>query len=448
MSSNYQPGAIEGLPEEILNCIPTSGPIHRYMAWAIKTTDAEPLFHLGSILPCWSHAVCTRGFTVDEDHRMVPKLWTFLVGVPASSKSTAMKRALSLYRRHYPTRDPFVLAEGSVPGIFEALCDQFDHELDASVGILYRDEAARLLDTTDSIADMLCNIIDGETVKRHLRGARAANAQAAGSVRDTLLRPQFSGILTTTFSRLREVTKASYLEGGLYSRFLWFVGQPRLVGQSLTWNPHRAEEDAVLAAWNEWSAWANGLEALGHNRVIRVPPLCVELLRSTLFANLQAHGSTDNRLNAARKRGINQAILIAGLYAASQQRDVVDEDDMDRAINLVEFCLAGMERLDPSLAVDEFMQAVDFAFHAIAGAGDLGIATSKLFSILRKPKTVVDAIVDTLVAEGSIRRFERRTGQRGRPAQVFIANGPARFAGEPQEPENKPKVTYPASNGS
>lgn len=446
--SSYTPGPIEGLSDEILNCIPPQGPIHRYISWAIKTTDAEPLFHLGSILPCWAHAVCTRGFSIDEDHRMVPKLWSFLVGVPASSKSTAMKRALSLYRRHYTTRDPFVLAEGSVPGIFEALCDNFDYELDASVGVVYRDEAARLLDTQDSIADMLCNIIDGETVKRHLRGARAANKESPGSVRDTLLRPSFSGILTTTFSRLREVTKASYLEGGLYSRFLWFVGQPRLVGQSLTWNPHRAEEDDVLASWADWSAWANGLEALGHNRVIRVPPLCVELLRSTLFANLERHGATDNRLNAARKRGINQAILVAGLYAASQQRDTVNEDDMDRAINLVEFCLQGLERLDPSLAVDEFMQHVDFAFHAIVGAGDFGLNSSKLFAILRRPKNIVDGIVETLIAEGSIRCVERRTGARGRPAMTYVANGPARFAGEPQDDAARPGVTYPAASTS
>lgn len=436
--SPYREGIIPNLDPDLAACVPSAGPIHRHLAWAVKTTDAEAIFHLGSILPCWSHAVASHGFVIDDDHRMTPRLWSMLIGVPASAKSTAMKRAMNLYRRFYDkqrTSDPFVIAEGSVPGIFEALADRLDADLGISHAVVYRDEAARLLDNKDtSVSDMLCNIIDGEDVKRHLRSARAANREAPGSVKDTLVKPAFSGILTTTFSRLREVTKASYLEGGLYSRFLWFVGQPRLPQQSLTYSLHRDEEDDVLAAWTDWSRWALGQAALGVPLVVKVPPECIELLRATLFANLERHGASDNRLNAARKRGIQQAIQLAGLYALSQSRLVVEPEDMDAAINLVEFCLAGLERLDPSLAVDEFMQTVDHAFHAIAGAGPAGLSTSKVYAAVRRSKAIVDAMLETLIAEGSVRRVQVNTGKPGRPALAYVANGAARFHGEPEEP--------------
>ena len=158
----YHEGLIEGLSDDVQVCLPSSGPLHRYMAWARKTTDAEPIFHLGSILPCWAHLVCSHGFVIDERQRLTPRIWSFIVGVPASAKSTAIRRAVSVYgtvNLQTSRADPFVLAEGSVPGIFEALAERYDVNLDQSHGIVHRDEAARLLHTTDSVADMFCQIM-------------------------------------------------------------------------------------------------------------------------------------------------------------------------------------------------------------------------------------------------------------------------------------------------
>lgn len=430
------------LSDDLAACVPADGPLRAYLDWVCKTTDAEQLFHLGSLLPVWAHEAAIRGFRVDREQLHVPKLWTFLVGVPASSKSTAMKRATSHYRAHCSrmepgSRDPFVIAEGSVPGIFEALAERFDPTLDMTTGVLYRDEAARLLDTTDSVADMLCNVIDGEDVKRHLRGARSANHAAAGTVKDTLTRPAYSGLLTTTFSRLREVTKSSYLEGGLYSRFLWFVGSPRLPPQSLFVELHKAELDQVADAWAEWTRWALSLQVLQPGQlVVEVPRPVLELLRGTLFETLLKHGGHDDRLNATRKRGLHQAVMVAGLYALNRQSLVIDTDDMDRAINLVELCMGGLERLDASLAVDETMVIADHAFHVIAAAGDAGLARSKLYPVLRKSKWWVDQVIDTLLAEGSVRtKPGPATGKPGRPPTNLVANGDRRYAGVPEDEE-------------
>jgi hypothetical protein len=438
----YASGPLEHVPEDVQACWPTQGPLHRYLAWATKTTDAEPWFHLGAILPCWSHQCCIRGFRVDAERDLTPQLWSFIVGAPASSKSTSMRRAMGMYRTlqiEHAFTDPFVMAEGSVPGLFEALTERWNPDLGCTEGIVFRDEAARLLDTKDSVSDMLCQIMDGDSVQRHLRGLRRAKKEGE-QVQDTLRDPAYSGILATTFARLREVTKASFLEGGLYSRFLWFVGAPRPGRQSLMMRPHREEETQVRAAWSDWGRWALGQQTLGEDLTVRVPDDAIECLRVTLFSNLEAAAKQDNRLNAARKRGIEKAIILAGLFALSQYRLHVTFDDMDRAVNLVESCLRGFERLDPTLAVDDLMVAVDVAFHAIAGSGDLGLKRSDLYKILRKPKGVIDHVVDTLADEGSIHTRVHKKPGAGRNPTFLVSNGPERYAGDPPD-EPEPKAT-------
>jgi len=412
------------------------------MAWAVKTTDADPLFHLAAILPCWAHECCSYGFRIDAGNEYIPRLWTFTVGAPASSKSTAIRRALGVYRQvaiRGDLADPFVQAEGSVPGLFEALAERFEPELGITPGIVYRDEAARLLDTRDSVADMLCNIIDGDDVKRHLRGARKANREEAGSVADTLRSPTYSGLLATTFARLREVTKTTYLEGGLYSRFLWFVGPSTPGPQSLTVDPHRDEEAAVVAAWGEWARWPLGMQTLGLDSTVLLPEESLQLLEATLFRDLQEGAADGNdRVNAMRKRSLTQATIVAGLYALSQQRMSIELDDMDRAIRLVRLCLEGYLRVDPTLAADPIMVAADIAFHAIATAGDLGIVKGKLYPILRAPKALIDQVLDTLVDEDAIERIDVHTGKRGRPAIRYRALRSDRY--ETRRPSAAPKA--------
>lgn len=427
------------LPEEIAVCIPPSGPLFDYMRWAIKTTDAEPVFHLGSLLSCWSHACVSRGWKVNQRRPTRPAIWSFIVGVPASSKSTAMSRATDLYKDFCGmtgSRDPIIFAEGSVPGIFEALCDHWDPEAQLSHGIFYRDEAARLLDTKDSVADMLCNIIDGVEVKRHLRGAREANRNAAGSVNDALRSPGFSGMLTTTFSRLRDVTQASHLEGGLFSRFTWFVGQSSLPLQQLVVDMHGDERAEVLRSWEAWNQWTLGMSALGEPLLVQMPDEAYELLRVTLFASLVEHGKHDNRLNAARKRALNQAIDIAGLFAISQQRTTITDDDMDRAINLVLGSLQGLERLEPTLATDAVTTYAERVFQALIDATE-GMQKATLLELTRCDYKTMGIVLQALLEEGAIEKQVRPTGKPGRPPEFYVAKLKSRFRrGTPRDPSD------------
>lgn len=437
------------LHEDLELCVPEYGPMRSYMLWAIKTTDAEHLFHLGSILPCLANEAVTSGFVVDEQRRIRPTLWSFMVGVPASAKSTARQRATKLYTSYLSTRagkevaDPFIFAEGSWPGIFEALTERFDPETGLATGIFSRDEAARLLDTKDTtISDNLCNLIDGDEIKRHLRGYKAENRTRPGSAPDRLRAPAFSGCLSTTFARIREVTQASYVEGGLYSRFLWFVGMPHLPEQQLDVDMHETDRRRVLDEWLDWGKWLLGMSTLRtpEERVVTFTPDVEQLLRDTLFATLNDQRRTDSRMNATRKRGLTQAKIVAGLYALSCQRTTVDYEDMVRAINLVEMSTQGLDRLDqsflPSASSRDQITLAHKAFETIkALSSDAdGCPKASLYRQLQVPKFILDSVIDTLLDEGSIAQVAapKLPGQSGRPAMLYRVTRPSRFGTAPK----------------
>lgn len=434
------------LHEDLELCVPKTGPIRSYLEWAIRTTDAEHIFHLGAILPCLSHAAVQSGFVIDPQRRMRPTIWTFLVGVPAGSKSTAQKRAFAHYKSYRnglaaeQTSDPFIFAEGSWPGIFEALTDKYDVELGMAHGIITRDEAGRLLDTKDTtIADNFCNLIDGEEVKRHLRAYRAENRAKPGAIKDQLRNPAFSGCLATTFARIREVTQASFMEGGLYSRFLWFVGSSGLPNPVLEIELHDDQRRRVLDEWIEWGKWLLGMQALGDERLVTFSDDAKELRRTTLFEDFKAKAQTDDRLNATRKRGLTQAQIIAGLYALSEQRTIVSYDDMLQAVNLIALSTSNLEQLDqkflPSSIALHPKVLAEKAFGVIRAAGTSGPGCSRasLYKTLQCPKHILDQVIDTLLDEGAIDLVRPEGGTRvGRPAMFYRVTRKDRFGEAPR----------------
>lgn len=437
------------LHEDLELCVPASGPVRSYMEWAIKTTDAEHLFHLGSLLPCVAHECVTAGFRVDPERRFRPTIWSFMIGLPACSKTTTQKRAHGFYRRYLAThlghepRDPFILAEGSIPGIFEELAEHYDPEVSFSHGVLVRDEAARLLDGKDagSTADFLCQLVDGdETIKRHLRGARAENRKQAGSVKDTLKHPAFSGCFATTFDRIRDVTQPGFIEGGLYSRFLWFVGGPTLPDPKMRIEMHDAEQRRVLEEWLEWGKWLLGMQALREpdERMITLDEDAWSLLQSTLFADWERHAKTTSRLNATRKRGLTQATCVAALYALTQQRTSITYDDMVQGVNLVELSTHGLDMLDRTFVSrtqksNPVTSVLDKAWHTIATAGVEGCTRNVLYRALLVDKATLDRTIETLTDEGSVASAtDKPTGVAGRPTTRYFATRADRFGAAPK----------------
>jgi hypothetical protein len=429
----YKPGPIGDIAYDIMACFPPQGVLHRYMWWASQTTDTPPWFHVGSGLALLAHQACARGYIVgDDDFQVVPNIWAAILGPSGHGKSTALRRAQKFYKDVAAKRqeaDPFVNAEGSMEGLFEALTDYYDPDRDVTAAILYREEFARLLEPQrrDGVSAMFCEIADGVEVKRHLRGARAAE-RAGQKVGTKLKNPKISAIFATTYSALRRTTTADHLEGGLFSRFLFFADSkdPEKLKLHPTDRP-----DALLsaqAAWLEWLKWFDAQEALGEGTRIHIPPEVHDIIRESLFEDLRIAIRKEDVLNPMRSRGITFAYAVAGLFALSCGRLTVTGEDADCAVNLIERSLQGIAGLAPELGTSELMQKINQAFTAVKSAGDHGLPKRSIYKIARGSKKLVDLILETLIDEGSIKQRETpKTGKAGRPPILYVACGRERY---------------------
>jgi hypothetical protein len=362
---------------------------------------------------------------------MVPRLWTAILGPSAAGKSTAIQRGMTFYRdflEHFRTaRDPFVMAEGSIPGIFEKLTEGWDMDTERTLGVLHQEEFSRLLDSKDAVSEMLMQLADGIEIERHKVSSRNAARQGMQTF-DRMRAPAISALFATTYSSLRRVTRAHHIEGGLFSRMIWFVAEPDAARLRMLPSPQPEKKRAALHTWAEWSRWIDGQEAAGAPRSIDVPAEVHWILHDSLFEVLKTRIAEDDRMNATRRRAIVQAYLVAGLLAFSQGRRVVTSDDMDCAVNLVERCVSGLEKIEPELANSELMQTANVAFRAIVNAGGR-LPKTGLYRALKIPKNVLDMVLATLIDEGSIREVQQKTGKQGRPRTLYVASGPQRFQG-------------------
>mgnify|MGYP000609826786 CR=1 FL=1 len=438
----YEPGELI-LDDELNCCFPEHGLIHEYLWWVRQTTDAPPWWSLGAILSCLAHEAARHGFRIDQRQMIKPSLWVAILGPSSIGKSTAMARAADFYKTYLEIEDatdPFVHAEGTIPGIFERLVEMptyGDDELHAA--ILYQDEFSRLLDQRDTVAEMLMKMADGHVIDRNLVRVHEKRRQGEGSY-SRLEHHAISAMFATTHSNLRRVIKGHHIEGGLLSRMLWFIAKaPKefMLHPSLL----PAKRAVALAAWTDWSGWLLAQSVESGSRVVQISDEVDAILEATLFEDWVQTAATDDRLNPTRRRAIGQAYTVAGLYALSCRRTSINSDDMDQAVNLIERCIRDLENWEPELATSDIMAAVNKGFRQIVRAGDAGLGRSKLYQALRAPKAIIDQVLQTLIDEGSIREDRAKAnGRPGRPAIRYIANGRHRFCGESAEPDRAAKV--------
>lgn len=439
-SQPYHTGPIEGVSDEIMACIPQSGALHAYVWWASKSTHAPPWWHVGSGLAMIAHEAARHGYTVLDAQRDKPIIWSVLVGPSASGKSTAMLRAIDFYGSYLEAQNApkhFVLAEGSIPGIIEKLAEGWDEETAQTLGVLHQEELSRLVDRKESVVEVLIQLADGRTIERHLVSARAAK-RAGQTVNTVIKNACISGLFATTNSNLRRFTKPEHLDGGLYSRMLWFVGEPNIDRLELLPNPLKHERGTVMREWTDWAKWFLAEQALTTDRVVSVPTEVHWILENSLFAEAKTALKTDSRLNAMKMRGVKQAFVIAGLFALSQHRTTVLSEDMDAAVNLIEKCSDAMAALDPELATNETMQFANIAYQAIQRAGSAGLLRRDIYRRLGSSKRVIDEVIETLLDEDSIKQVVIPTGKRGRPPIRYAATGPARYTRAPEDEQEPP----------
>lgn len=242
----------------LFDILPANTPIFRFVDWARKTTDAHVNYHVGVGLTLAAYELCRHGVVIHEELCIPPILWTFLIGVPASGKSTAIRRGQLFLRTMTKTAeasdtDPFFFLDGSLPGIWEGLAERYDHKTETTCAIAWKDEGAQVLVISDAIAEFLCHLIDGQSVTRSLRSIMRENRKRPNSVPSSLKSPRVCGLLASTASSMSHVAKPHFFEGGLFSRFLWIVGPNFLEAQSFMAEMHLREMEQAAHAWGLWT---------------------------------------------------------------------------------------------------------------------------------------------------------------------------------------------------
>lgn len=413
--------------EAVLNAAP-EGLIREHLLYAARTTHAPPLYHVVSILPSIAHMLTIAGYQVWLDGQLAhPHLIVALIGDSGSAKSTSAKRARSITRKAMRKtmlssyRDPYLVASGSPEGVFHEMKSWYMPELSCTPVILWQDELTQLL-RKDTFADMMCQVYDGESLARHLRGHQAAVKKGDRSKGDEdVINPVVSGVFCSTPANLEETVKRSQVGGGLFSRIQLFHEHVS-VDQLLYEPPSVPEHEALVTeVFSQWLTW------FLTERRLRDPSECVlrlsdeanNYIRDSLWAWVKTFLVDGSRLGALLTRTVRHAKLISLLFAAARLSFVADKSDAVAAVNLCAASVKAAQRLDGTLAVSEERKAIDVLESIVFAAQEQGISHRDAMRRLRQHgKVERDRALSYLLEAEVIVMCAVPTG--GRPTTLYV----------------------------
>ena len=436
---------------------PAQGPLAAYMEWAMASTDAEPQFHIGAILPVWAHEVTRMGFreSVDPVH---DSYWgyrwsTTLVGHAASGKSTAIKLAQKLYAKYAEEiagaeidalntgMAAWVQLEGSIPGLFTSVADRVIEGV--SRGIIWHDEVSAFLKQAKlgvGVSEFLCQLGDGTRIERHLKGTKLANRtikHAEDKIAEVIRQHAYSLLTATTFRGLESATDMQMTEGGYFSRNWWGIG---FVGvkHTLRWSG-ATDMEATVEAWSRWFKWSAAAQITsgredGLVKVENLPYATEERIMATSLGLLNA--DPVGPLAALRKRGLNATFVLAQLFALNAQRTQVTEVDLVMADNVVQLSINNYSQITPRLLGDlKTPELYERVRYLVKQAKEQGVRKSSFYKKIKVHARVhLDGVLETLVDAEEIVKRTIRTGRKGRPATIYYATEFAPPKGAVTEP--------------
>jgi len=447
-------GPIPGVPDEIQACFPETGMIHAAMWWLVQTGYTDSLHHLMATLPVLAYEMSIRGWEGVGRGRQIA-LQTLLIGPSGSAKSTALRKVRELhddvtkqyYGPSWDTRkhDRWMPCEGTTAGVLEMLAGAHVEEwetpnatyqhMDATPAIIYNEEFSSVLGMSGGIYDFLLQLFDASTkvdraLVRYLKEKRDGGKPPA-----TVRKPAISAIYCTTPEALRSIVTRlpdGYLERGLASRMLWAYGKGDSDRLRLDTPGLSSQLREVVALWSRALAWNDAqfmLGSLRHDdvalRVLPISPKVKQLLENYVAETKTAIDSASSRAGTL-VRGLNQAQLVAQIYAWSNGQYEVDENLMQRALRLVQLCQASLEHMQDVATASEAWLAQEKLLEAIRQAPK-GLTKAQCYAIARCPKAELDAMLEGLRDRSAIDlKIEKPPGG-GRATQRWVAIGGKAF---------------------
>lgn len=426
----YDVGKIPGIPAETMAMIPPHGQVHEYVWWASQVTYANPIWHLASILPALAYDFAMLGFDFPGRRRQIA-LQSFLIGRSTAAKSTCLRLAKSFHEDFLlatrprgwdlDSNTPWLQAEGTVPGLLEALSDKWDQEQELTPAILYNEEVENLLTTKDpQVIRTLMQLFDSmPKVERQLAKYRA-QAKEGGAPPSCVRRPAVGGVFASTISAMQDTMKARHFEGGLVSRALWFVAEPDLTRyRDIVDFDRRAQREVVQWRWAQYGPHLYGLRARGDGWNVKPFSKEVKAIFDERISKrfLQAWADEEEAIAAQLMRAGMLAQTISCIYALSCGRLEVLPEDAEAAVNLVQFSIDSVSTLAGLTADEAHWRARNKVLEVVRRQPvAVGANRALLYKTLKVNKGELDQIMASMVDEGVLIECQIKSGGRGRPS--------------------------------
>lgn len=467
----YAPGPIPWVEPEIQACFPTSGPVHAYMHWVTQTTHTPSLFHLASYLVNLAQRYASLGMRIEVQgmlHR--PRLYSLLVAPSGVGKSTPIARAQRFFeesaRGHVPSPVPqshMITADSTPNGIQRLIHETMVPEYGNEHSMFVCEEAERLFvrsrqHPTDAL---FCALYDGN-VSQHVTAKNVVDASKGQDKLSKLYAPIVSLLFAMPEASFSGEGMDRVSEAGLIPRFLVFRGSPRPPKEAQQAHPTgRAIALQSLELALEWfdqvrAAMAAGIDPWNHEAPPADPFVRVKLSQGArevyhrrvtvpdreAFERMVRNPSDDVRnMRSYRLRAYDQAYVIAALYALAsgvqgrstvQDHLIVQDYEMEWALNLVDLSVAYMTRKLPALGADPALRANALLIELFEATSTKTLKKTQVINRMEHrgiPAAATLTALESLILGGKVEVIaEPPTGKKGRPKVPRYV-----YVGEPPE---------------
>lgn len=423
----------QSLSKELRACYPARGVIATYMEWVHRLTHAPPQMHLAAILPVIAYEANRRQWQLENGEPL--HIWTLIVSPSGVGKTTSLRYAQDIHdtwgmaTRGGGWKSPWESAEGSLPGVAEALVGHFDEGNQTTNAILHHSEMSKMLRGDESL-EWFCQLFDRGDLKRNLRYLQKRKDDGE-EVQDTIRNAKISAIFTTTRASFQEVFREATLRGGFASRLLWFSGSvppEQLMPMQLVDELGRGK---VIQTFSEWTSVLDGMTLTiadregAHYRSAKVVHLTPEATQLHLeyFDELRPLiVDAREEWNSLGNRAAIYSLRIAALYALVSGHPTIEAEDMTCAINLMRYLFRGLTELLPNLRPEDRFQKqyrrVLEAMKAYA-AHSPKIPRSAILQQVRLSVAEFDIIAKTLIEGDVIQEIQTVPVGPGRPTKHY-----------------------------
>jgi len=288
--------------------------------------------------------------------------------------------------------------------------------------VFFHEEASSLLEKGGTVVDHLMQLFDTtDKVERHLREYRAMS-KLGQTPPNRVVKPAIGAVFCLTLSSSERTLTPDHFEGGLASRCLWLMGEAD-VDRFLNVVPGCDPEGRarLIERWIQLGAAHAGRRLRGDGTVAPLSKECQDVILPLFELYKQATQEGNSARGSIYMRGIGLCQTIGTVYALSCGRLEVSVADLTAALRLVEHSMATTGHLQHTSQENVIYKLAERSIALIQRAGTAGMTRTQLNrNHLHVDAETLDRVQRLFEDSGEVFVSKPRTGQRGRPGEVYL----------------------------